>query len=772
MVRGFSGIVVEVLGKRGIFGILHKIIHREREMTTKLLKSIVFFISFLLLFQIPIQAETSISKKRVVSLIHDDSGSMWFTFDEHGQRLPSDNWKFANYALQSLTGLLGKNDEFYVVQMTDPLNAEKINIGYGSRQREINRIAEWEDRGWTPFDTVITATERLKESASEDPSAEYWFIIVMDGVFNELDYTHIDDEDELNENYAFASETLENFARYMNEREIKFNSILVTIESFLTEDEIIQMEYFKDIWKDKVNGLHLTAEDEVEIIERINEVAALITNRDPNATESSVDLKPRFNGNEVTIESPYPLRRMTVLQQAPENNVSAELIEIIVNNSSTDYSINGPFQMKTPYDIEQLRGDLFGSVSHVAPVNTEEVIPAGSYTLVFDEEITSDQQDYFHFIAESAIDFHVSLLKPESDGTYSTDRETFFFGADMVMEVELVSLGEEEKKITFPNLNADTEVKITGEFNDETITFKWNEERQSFLGEFIMPGEYSEAMVTTVVHGFYHETKSVPLQGVGGREMELQLLTNEWRAHLNEINDASPVQLQPYINDRPMTEEELTEVFETVQVNTEANINYELRQNGSIIEVVPKQGALPMFMPTGELQMLASVKGKYDGEEASVPFKLYIEDISWWQKYGIYLSYFGAGLLFFIWLFGILKKPRFAKNSSYMNYTTVQILNGRSFGEYTNTETFKTNFFKRWFIPYKPESKNIQGIVFKATNNSDRILIAKESQSPEMIYQGHPLGEDSRKEDLLIFTNDSIVVERHNQKEIYKYEKS
>ncbi len=740
-------------------------------MTTKLLKSIVFFISFLLLFQLPIQAET-ISKKRVVSLIHDDSGSMWYTLGERGQRLPSDNWKFANYALQSLTGLLGENDEFYVVQMTDPLNAEKINIDYRSRQREINRIAEWEDRGWTPFDTVITAIERLKESANEEPSAEYWFIIVMDGVFNDLDYTHIDDENELNENYAFASETLENFAKYMNEREIKFNSILVTIESFLTEDEIIQMEYFKDIWRDTVNGLHLTAENEVEIIERINQVAALITNRDPSSTESSVDLNPSFTGNEVILQSPYPLRRMTVLQQAPEDIVNAQLLEINVDGTSGNYTINGPFLMKTPYDIEQLRGDLFGSVSHVAPANADEVIPAGSYTLVFDQEITSDQQDYFHFIAESAIDFHVSLLKPESDGTYSTDRETFFFGADMVMEVELVSLGEEEKKITFANLNADTEVEITGKFNDETITFKWNEERQSFLGDFVMPGEYSEAFVTTVVHGFYHETKTVPLQGVGGREMELLLLTSDWRAPLNEINEAEPIQLQPYINDRPMTEEELTEVFDTVQVNTEANINYELRQNGSIIEVVPKQGALPMFTSTGDLQMLASIKGKYAGEEASIPFSLYIEDISWWQKYGIYLSYFGAGLLFFIWLFGIFKKPRFAKNSAFMSHTTVQILNGRTFGEYTNTETFNTNLFKRWLVPYKPESKNIQGINFKATNYSDRILIAKESQSPEMIVQDRPLGEDSGKEDLLIFTNDSVVVEGHNQKEIYRYERA
>ncbi|WP_078553972.1 hypothetical protein [Bacillus alkalicellulosilyticus] len=739
-------------------------------MKEKYLRLLSLLLCICLLIALPLssQAQDSITKKKVISLIYDDSGSMWFMYDDDLNQLPSDNWKFANYSLQSMIALLGEEDELSVVRMTEPAKLDTINARYENRQREINRVSSWEDRGWTPFETVDTATKHLMSAAEKEPDSEFWFIIVMDGVFNELDYMQIEDDQTLTQNYAYARERLEQFTSFMTEKDIKFNSILVTIESFLTEDERIQMKDFIDIWHETTGGLHITAENEQEIIERINEVAAIITNRDPNAEKSSVDLQPTFNGKDVTIYSPYPLKRITVLQQAPDQLTPVKVKSI----GSNDYQVNGPFLMQTPYDEFELREDLFGGISHIAPKHKDGVIPQGEYTLTFDEDVSSFNPEDFHFIAEPAIDFHVSILREEDDGSYTSDLDTFFYGSDMVMEVELVHLGNEEQKVTFTASQAESDVEVIATIEDQTVSFTWDAERESFIGTFVMPDEDSEAEVTSLVHGFYQETKIIPLVGVGGRDLRLDLVTLDWRASLNELNEADAIQIQPYINDREITEEELAEVFETIQVSSNQNLQFDVTQNGSLLEIKPKQNYLPFLSTVGDVEVQVEMEGKYAGEYASTEFAIFIEDISWWQKYGIYLTYFLAIILFIIWLIGIIRKPRFAKNAAYVELVTAQMLRGREIGSYSSTEHFRTNFFSRWFVPYVPEKCTIQSVTFKATRNSDRVYLAKESQTEEMVVQYQKLEHDSGRQDLLIYSNDVIELEIYNQKEKYTYIKN
>ncbi|WP_078430677.1 hypothetical protein [Alkalihalobacterium alkalinitrilicum] len=728
----------------------------------------IWLICFITLVPTISYGEETVVKKRVVTLIYDDSGSMWFTYDDQGEQLPSDNWKFANYSLQSLIGLLGENDQLNVVRMTDEHQLDTIEGTYSQRQREIERISNWDKRGWTPFDTVITATEQLKTAVQQEEDAEFWFIIVMDGVFNDLDYLQVTDEKELARNYELAIQTLQDYSLFMQENNVKANSILVTIESFLTPEEVEQMMIFKDIWEETTGGLQLTAANEEEIIERINEVAALITNRDPNAEKSNVDLSPSFEGSKVFLDSPYPLKRLTLLQQSPGQRSNVSLSDVTINDGTTPLHINGPFQIESPYDEFELRDDLFGTITHIGHAQKDGVNEEGQYIIEFDREIQLNEQQYFHFIAEPAIDFQVSLLKQEEDGTLHTDQETFFYGADMKMEVELIRSGNSDK-ISFTNRNVSEEVEVTTRIGEDVIQLIWNEERQSFLGDFTMPDEYTEALVTTLVHGFYQETKRVSLQGVGGREIELILLSENWSSQLDVLGDATPIQIEPHINGRPMTTEELSEVFSTIEVTSEQRIQFRYEQNDQWIEIYPTINWLPMLTDVGTLDVNVQIAGKYSGEQASLSFSIMIEDISWWNKYGIYLTYLLAIIASIIWLIGIIKKPRFAKNASYVSLTTKQMLNGRTLGEYTSTEQFQTNFFGRWFVPYIPEKAVIQGLTFKAHPNKDRILLVKSSQSPEMIVQDRRLEDDSGRDDILIFSNDTIVIEYHHQQEIYQF---
>ena len=740
---------------------------------TRLTQKCLFILLMLLLIPMPTFAQDSLKKKRDVTLIYDDSGSMWFIDEGNGVRSPSDNWKFANYSLQSLIALLGQEDELTVVRMSDRNHLDNIKLRYRDRQSEINRVGQWSDPDWTPFQTVTTSINNMKQRVEVDPTREYWFIIVMDGVFNDLDYLQVTDDKQRQENYDFARKSLADFTSFMRERDVKHNSILVTIESNLTDDERIQMVDFKQIWDETTGGLRLTAENESEIIERINEVAALITNRDPNATASSVDLDPRFNGNEVQLTSPYPLRRITVLQQSTRNEAKWELERIDVNGDSRTYGYDGPFFTQTPTDEYELRDDIYGSFVHISHFDEVSVIPEGDYTLVFNRDLTRDEQRQFTFIAEPAIDFHTSLYKTESDGTLSNNEETFFKQAEMMLEVEFVRSEQSFQKLDLTHVHIEKDIEVTAKIENEMITLQWNEERQSFTAPFKMPDELTEAEVTGLIRGFYQETKTIPLIGVESRELSLAPLTTNWRAPLDGLSNAAPMQIQPFVNGREMTEAELHGIIGQLKVSTEENIHLQVKQNGPLIEISPKVRFLPMFTSVGEMELNVELAGKYSGEYASLQVPFTVEDISFWAKYGMSLLYFVVIATFLFWLIGIIRKPRFAKNSSYISLVTQQTHNGRAIGQgFTSTEVFRTNFLSRWLVPYIPEKSSVQGVTFKASRNSEHIYLPKESQTPEMIVNGRKLNDESNQEDMLIFSNDVIIIEDHNQIETYTFIKS
>ncbi|MGD6776932.1 hypothetical protein [Sutcliffiella horikoshii] len=719
--------------------------------------------------------EDLIHKNRNVTLIYDDSGSMWFTYEngDPSKELPSDNWKFANYSLQSLISLLGPEDELSVVRMSDSQSIDEIGISYSSRQREINRIPGWNDRKGTPFQTVLTSIDNMKKAVEQDPSSDFWFIIIMDGVFNDLDTSFEEDSAKLSRNYEIARQSLEDMADHMKQKEVKFKSILVTIESFLTEDEISQMEEFKGMFQETTGGIQLTADNESEIIDRINEVAALITNRDPNSTEteSTFDLNPTFSneGQEVTIQTPFPLRRLTVLHQTTGSQLEWEINKIDHNGEASQLTTDGPFYMKTPDDPNQLRGDIYGGVSHIAPKNPEGSLQAGEYTISFNKTLTPQEQDSFQFIAEPSLDFDIHIHKLESDGSWNNEPETFFYEAEMMMEVELFPSDRSQGKVSFNQMNPDQEIEVTAKIKEDTFTLNWNEERQSFTGPFIMPTEPTEAIVTTIVKGFYQDTKSMPLEGVEDRQLSLQTLTSDWSYPLDQLDTTTPIIVQPYVDEREMTEPELTELFDKIKVTTEQNVQYELRQNGNQIELYPRAYMIPAFTSTGEINFLVELQGRYEGEGAQIEVGASIQDIPFLDKYGKLLGISAFVLLFLYWLIGVIRKPRFDRHGAIINLQSIQKVNGMELPGRDTEYDFKTNLFFKYFYPYKAETKLIGNLTFKATRDKDKILLVKGCQSKDMRIGYTRLGEDAGKEDLILYEGDKITAETQVSKEIYHF---
>lgn len=120
---------------------------------------------------------TFLPPKKVVSVVYDDSTSM----RAFGGKL-LDNWATANYAMQSLTALLGTRDELYITKMSEYTQSKEVDLSDKSHAiNEIRNNVEWADG--TYLEAVVVAMNKLKLQAKEetDENTQYWLVIVTDG---------------------------------------------------------------------------------------------------------------------------------------------------------------------------------------------------------------------------------------------------------------------------------------------------------------------------------------------------------------------------------------------------------------------------------------------------------------------------------------------------------------------------------------------------------------------------------------------------------------
>ena len=97
------------------------------------------------------ESSNSLSPKKVVAILYDDSGSM--RVDQHKNY--KDKWFYANYAFQIFTGLFNSDDEILLTFMSKPNQVIKSN-GSGllkdfsaDRQKTVDAIRKYRGSGKT-----------------------------------------------------------------------------------------------------------------------------------------------------------------------------------------------------------------------------------------------------------------------------------------------------------------------------------------------------------------------------------------------------------------------------------------------------------------------------------------------------------------------------------------------------------------------------------------------------------------------------------------------
>ncbi len=701
-----------------------------------------FMIISVILYAIPIEANNAqIQKHRIVVLVYDDSGSMDYQCN---------SWEKANYSLQALTGLLDSKDQLLVVRMSTPEQVSNIELGDSRRQSSINGIRNTPNaNGSTPFAALQTAANYL---GTADQDYERWLVLITDGEIYK------------NENDTLSTGEFSNFLEeFLNQKDnCKINCIFLAIGNQVPSE-------FKTAWKISTGQSALEASDASEIIQRMDEISALITSRDPgHAVESPLEVK-YISPDTVEISSPFPVRRFTILRQSgADTSLSLQKAQ---KDSNKPLQITGPFTIGTPVGGTDR---VAGRIIHIQ--DPAAAMPAGKYRLGFAADVSA-QQEQIKYLAELAVDFNCGFYKTEGNKLVKIDSTNSFTGEKVQAQVEIIDAGSGEV-LDVSQLTGLIEVVMDID-DSPTEILQMDANSNAFVSRaFTLQAGKSNARFTMSITGWYQASKNCVLEITDRPVRNLGLIIEpaEWRGSLDQLDETDPIYIIPTVDGRPMTESEFTEIKDNLQVNTEAKIRVKAAKDH--FEIHPELAALGMaFTPAGSLEAEVQLTGRIPGEEVRDGLSIYIEDLPWWIKYRPWIVY-PLLFLFALWYInGIVRKPRFARDEAFISHETTSILNGRpSSASNPVTERLAGGWFQRWLVPYRAETLAIAGLTFIAMPNKSCIKISQESLENELDAEGTRIfasGIKVDKEDLasdiILNGGEELLIERRVRRERFKY---
>ncbi|CUB33356.1 vWA domain-containing protein [Bacillus cereus] len=689
------------------------------------------FMLFLLIWLHPFWtfAKGEEAKERVVSLVYDDSGSM----------RNNDRWKYANYALQSLVALLDEKDKFSYVPMSKPNDPVNISLTKDKRQTEIEGIGAWKTYLNTPFSAVETAMQSIKKEADIDGKREFWLIVLTDGAFNDLEKDKVGGKEQILQKLA-------QFKKEMDVKKISLHPVLITMEEDLGEQEKAQLNTFKEIWKKEINGVTMPSSGENGIVKSVNQVAALVANRDPFSSVESI-VKTKVVGKKVEITTPFPLKRMTLVRQSPS------LPDYQVKQISKPLQLQSSFSIHAPGEAK-----LFGNIVHISTEN-EEVIKPGTYTIEVDQEI---EKEGLQVLVEPALNYNVSTYDKEDKDRKNV--EEMYEGVTAVIEAKPTELPVQSSYFQ-------AEVEIDG----KQYAMKWDDKRHVFYNETKLTKGLIRGKVHMNIKGFYRQTKEFKIETTKKPELSLQTVTKDYKEKVTNLENSKPFIIQPQLDGKPMTEEAVKKLLKSTGVTSKQSINYEIKQHDNQIYIYPRPHYSDTFnfTDTGTVEATIVVQDS-KLQKVKKDITLHIQNAPFYEKYALIFK-FVIPITLLLLLVGIIVlgwivRPRFHRKAL-LYYEWDQEV-AKDWLYQSEPELLKNKWWKHYFgIPYRAERKTVQSVTFIAKKGSKSIFVAKESQVVGMIVDGMFITEDEvGMEHKTLYPNELLVIDRGYGKEIYKYE--
>ncbi|MDA2113926.1 VWA domain-containing protein [Bacillus cereus] len=669
------------------------------------------------------------AKERVVSLVYDDSGSM----------RNNDRWKYANYALQSLVALLDEKDKFSYVPMSKPNDPLNISLAKDKRQMEIEGIGAWKTYLNTPFSAVETAMQSIKKEADIDGKREFWLIVLTDGAFNDLEKDKVGGKEQITQKLA-------QFKKDMDAKKISLHPILITMEEDLGQQEKAQLNTFKEIWKKELNGVTMPSSGEDGIVKSVNQVAALVANRDPFSSVESI-VKTKVIGKKVEITTPFPLKRMTLVRQSPS------LPDYQVTQISKLLQLQSSFSIHAPGEAK-----LFGNIVHISTEN-EEVIKPGTYTIEVDRDI---EKEGLQVLVEPALNYTVSTYDKEDKDRKNVE--------EMYEDVTAV-IQAKPTELPVQSSYFQAEVEIDG----KQYAMKWDDKRHVFYYETKLTKGLVRGKVHMNIKGFYRQTKEFKIETTKKPKLSLQTVTKDYEEKVTNLENSKPFIIQPQLDDKPMTEEAVKKLLKSTGVTSKQSINYEIKQHGNQIYVYPRPYYSDTFnfTDTGTVEATIVMQdSKLQEVKKNITF--HIQDAPFYEKYALIFKFVIPITLLLlvvgIIVLGWIIRPRFHRKAL-LYYEWDQEV-AKDWLYQSEPELLRNKWWNHYFgIPYRAERKTVQSVTFIAKKGSKSVFVAKESQVVGMIIDGMFIAEDEvGMEHKTLYPNELLLIDRGYGKEIYKYE--
>lgn len=534
----------------------------------------------------------SLSPKKIVSLVYDDSSSM------HSKSNPS--WAYANYALQTFTGLMNPDDTLLITLMSDKDHVISSDSSSGllstfksDRQKTVDKIRGATKGGKvTPFNAIDTAGKALLNTKDTDPSTQYWLVIITDGDFEKIpgdtksEASKAELDNKLNK-YVGAAAANGSPVQCIYMAIGDKDSITVP-----TEREYIEVEHSR----------------QSDIVDTMSAIADKISGR-YRLTEDAI----KVSGNTVQISSAIPLLNIQVLAQNSEAEVSAASVE-----GGGDLNVSS-IRIASPKNVEgrNLGDKLFGNLGTIT--SGGEYIDEGDYTIEMTKNISKDN---LVILYEPALEMRITLKR---DGKTITDPsalrekekvditcDVVRMGTDKVIDLSLLPSGLFQGMELTIDENGNNAVQKTLPEGKNKLVYKNYELKK---GETVITA-------TTNLQGFAPLQKTIILNpkkpvvyGIEPADNNLVLNKGQLKGKNGSLEfivtgDKKPLskgEVESLVDEKSIT---LTKDGETCRMN----FDYTVLDNGHVV-ITPQTGFfnryLALFLiPTGDYDIKVAVNDK------------------------------------------------------------------------------------------------------------------------------------------------------------------
>lgn len=665
------------------------------------------------------------AQNRAVVLVFDDSGSM------NGAPFLS-----VDYAMQMVIGLLHPNDELYYVKGINSYEPKSINIT--DKTQAVKTVQNWTNhRGHGFYGMCEAAMTKLWSPELADK--EKWLIVTSDGEW----------------------------------RDIK-PEVPAKLESFLknTKTNIVFLS-INDIHEGGNTLYPLLSDFElVDLYQSLPEPNDLRAQLVKIATTLSAFPTKGFgvesNGSSVRFTSELPIQELLILEQAPVPVEQLSGISDVTANGqplttdrSTTLSTFPTMKNWTGADAKAAR--LSAKMTTVS--DKPGIIPAGAIVEVtFDRNVNLENMEFLPKVAAKL----VVTASPIGKAFKNSGKDRYEIcdtESAVLVEAQLVALDGTP-------LSEDILQKVTVTARHDGGELPLVLKEQTFSGELPL----TQPLTTVAVEAFYEgylnlRSNVVSFEKVHCPKLQSDNVRLEKSVSVLDLDKPLEFVASPVITleGRDITRD----IFDDLELEEISNSGIGFQASKEDGQLVFKTTLASRWLCAACLSKAGRDSVVYQitapGYEFERPLQLTLvvnkTDAPFWEKCGTCIIKALLLLLLLIYLWGIIRKPRFAKGALITYKRITEFVPSRD----RNYE-LKTSFFNRYFVPFVPEKKTVQGILFQANKDDSYVTLPKKSQKKGMYIQNNELQKPGTQERQLI-ANGKLEVRRRNRTDEYIYRK-